>query len=143
MNNLNLTNRIKLYFSLPKGHIINDPDLLNFICKVFDVCDAYISNKALKHIVESRKFKDRKSVESIILTIRHISKNLIDPDIVFINEKKFNSIGLVKKISNNETANSVVILEYLIEFNHYEIITTYERNDKDIHKLINIKHLIK
>jgi hypothetical protein len=72
-----------------------------------------------------------------------MSKNLIDPDIIFLNQKSINSIGFVKKISANETSNNVVILEYIIKYNHYEIVTAYERDDKDIHKLINIKHLIK
>ena len=69
MNNFYLTKLIKEYYDLPKGYIIDNPNSLNFICKIFNICDVYISNKALKHIVESRRDKDKKGIENIIKTM--------------------------------------------------------------------------
>lgn len=143
MNNFYLTQLIRLYFNLPKGYIIDSPNLLNFMCKIFDICDVYISNKALKHIVESRRDKDKRDLQYVMEIVRDIHYTLLSPDIVFLNEKSINSIGVVKKINSDKTVNNSVILEYIHTYNHYEIVTAYERDDKDIQKLINIKHLIK
>ncbi len=143
MNSFNLNQFIKIYFNLPKGCSIENPNLLNFVCKVFSVCDAYVSNKALKHIVESRRDKDCMDFKSIMHVIGSLNRVLVDPDVVFLNEKSINSIGLTKKINAGSTVNNVVILKYVYTYNHYEIITTYERDDRSVRKLINIKHLIK
>lgn len=70
MENEKLIELIKSYYELPKGFSIDNPNRLNFICKIFDICDVYISNKALKHIVESRKEKDLKSVDEVINIIK-------------------------------------------------------------------------
>lgn len=143
MNNFHLSERIKLYFELPKGYLITNPNLLNFICKIFDVCDVYISNKALKHIVESRRGKDFMGVDDIITLIKSFTIVLLDPDVVFINEKSLNSIGVCKDIKLDTSLSTIIILEYINDWNHYEIVTTYERKKKQIQKMINIKHLIK
>lgn len=143
MNNFYLTKLIKEYFNLPKGYLIDNPNTLNFICKIFDICDVYISNKALKHIVESRRDKDFMNVEEIINVIKTINITLVDSDVVFINEERINSIGLVKKIRTDEPYSLVVILEYNSTCFHYELITLFERHDKKIKYYINIKHLIK
>ena len=58
-------------------------------------------------------------------------------------KKNINSIGLSKKVSNSTEVNTVLILEYTLLSGHYEIITSFERNDKKIGKFKNIKHLIK
>lgn len=114
MGNNQLIILIKSYYDLPKGYIIDNPNRLNFICKIFDICDVYISNKALKHIVESRRDKDKKDLQNIIEIIKDVKYTLSNPDIIFLNEKSINSIGVVKKISINKTVNNNVILEYIL-----------------------------
>lgn len=141
MHNFYLTKLIKLYFNLPKGCIIDNPNLLNFVCKIFDICDVYVSNKALKHIVESRRDKDFMDVDEIIDLVKGFITTLLDPDVVFINKE--NSIGVCKDIHLNESHSTLIILESVTESCHYEIVTVYEKNKKQILKLKNIKHLIK
>ncbi len=141
MNNFHLTKLIKEYFHLPKGYLIANPNLLNFVCKIFDVCDAYISNKALKHIVESRRDKDLMSIHTVIDMIKSLEKILLDPDVVFINKE--NSIGLFKNLQPDDSSGMILILECVQDYGHYEIITVYEKDKKRIQRLINIKHLIK
>ncbi len=141
MNDFNLIKLVKIYYKLAKGYMIYNPNLLNFVCKVFDVCDVYISNKALKHIVESRKDKDLMSANEIIDLIKAFKEILLDPDIVFINKE--NSIGICKDIKLNESSSTLIILEYVLNSYHYEIVTVYEKNKKQIEKLTNVKHLIK
>lgn len=143
MNNFYLTKLIKEYYGLPKGYIIDNPNLLNFVCKIFDICDVYISNKALKHIVESRRDKDKRDIENIHGIINDIKYVLLDNDIVFVNDKSLNSIGVCKKINIDRPYNNVLILQFIYKHNHYEIITVYEVHDKKVNKFINIKHLIK
>lgn len=141
MNNFYLTKLIKEYYDLPKGYLINNPNLLNFVCKIFDICDVYISNKALKHIVESRTDKDNMNINQIICTIKGFTSILLDPDVIFINKE--NSIGVCKDIKLNESSSTLIILEFITESCHYEIVTVYEKNKKQIGKFENIKHLIK
>jgi hypothetical protein len=143
VNNFNLTKLIKEYFELPKGYLIDNPNTLNFICKIFYVCDVYISNKALKHIVESRRDKDFMNVDEIVNIVKGFTIVLLDPDVVFINQNRLNSIGVCKDIKFDTSLSTLIILEYINDLNHYEIITTYERKKKQIQKMINIKHLIK
>jgi len=128
VNNFYLTKLIKKYFDLPKGYLIDNPHTLNFICKIFDVCDVYISNKALKHIVESRKYKDFINIGEIIDLIKGFKNILLNPDVVFLNKE--NSIGLCKDIKLNESSSVIIILEYMTMSYHYEIVTVYERNKK-------------
>jgi hypothetical protein len=141
MNNFYLTEIIKLYFKLPKGYIIENPNFLNFICKIFDICDVYISNKALKHIVESRRDKDSMNINEIIDIVKSFEKILFDPDVVFINRE--NSIGLFKNLRTDDSLGTILILECLNNHGHYEIVTVYEKDKKRIQRLVNIKHLIK
>ena len=143
MNIFYLTKLIKSYYNLPKGYIIDNPNFLNFVCKIFDICDVYISNKALKHIVESRKDKDFMTVDEIIDLVKGFTVVLLDPDVVFINEERINSIGLVKKFRTDEPYSLVVILEYNSIYFNYELVTLFERHDKKIKHYLNIKHLIK
>lgn len=143
MENNSIIELIKSYYNLPKGHIIDNPNRLNFICKIFDICDVYISNKALKHIVENRKEKDFMNFDEIVDIIKNINVTLVDSDVVFINEERLNSIGLVKKIRTDEPYSLVVILEHDLMYFHYELVTLFERHDKKIKHYINIKHLIK
>lgn len=131
----------KLYFNLPKGYLIDNPNFLNFVCKIFDICDVYVSNRALKHIVESRRDKNLMSVDEIVDMIKGFVNILLDPDVVFINKE--NSIGVCKDIKLDTSLSIIIILEYINDSNHYEIVTTYERKKKQIQKMINIKHLIK
>ncbi len=132
---------VQIYFKLPKGYIVDSPHRLNFICKIFDVCDVYISNKALKHVVESRRDKDLMTVDEIIAIINGLRSVLLDPDVIFINKE--NSIGVCKNIKLNESSSTLIILEYILDYNHYEIVTVYEKNKKQIEKLTNIKHLMR
>jgi hypothetical protein len=141
MNNFYLTNLIKSYFELPKGYIIDNPNFLNFICKIFDVCDVYISNKALKHIVESRRDKDFMNINQVLSIIKSFENTILDPDVVFINKE--NSIGLFKNLKPDDTLGTIIILECVPIYGHYEIITSYEKDNKRIQRLINIKHLVK
>jgi hypothetical protein len=133
---------IKEYFKKEIGSEINKPNTLNFISKVFDLCDVYISNKALKHVVESRKYKDRLSVKDIVNLIFNLGYIIANPDIIFINEKTLYSIGLIRKNLYSIYLNDLIILEYSLDNNHYEIITIYQKEDKKIKKYTNIKHLI-
>ncbi len=132
---------IKLYYNLPKGYVIDNPNRLNFICKIFDICDVYISNKALKHIVESRRDKDSMSIVRILNIVKRFEKALLDPDVVFINKE--NSIGLFKNLNPEDSKGTILILECVKFYGHYEIITVYEKDKKRIQRLINIKHLMK
>jgi hypothetical protein len=141
MNNFYLTEIIKLYFKLPKGYLIENPNFLNFICKIFDICDVYISNKAIKHIVESRRDKDFMDVGEIIVMVKSFEKILFDPDMIFINKE--NSIGLFKNLKVDDSLGTILILECVNDYGHYEIITLYEKDKKRIQRLVNIKHLIK
>lgn len=125
MSNYYLTKLIKSYYDLPKGFIIDNPNLLNFISKIFDICDVYISNKALKHIVESRRDKDFMSVDEITDLIKCFGNILQDPEVVFINKE--NSIGVCKDIKLNESHSTLIILESITESCHYEIVTVYEK----------------
>ena len=125
---------------MPKGYSIDNPKLLHFVCKIFDVCDVYISNKALKHIVESRRDKDFMSLDEIINIIKSFRKILLDPDVVFINKE--NSIGLFKNLKPDQTLGTILILECVSHHGHYEIVTSYEKDNKRIQRLTNIKHLI-
>lgn len=143
MNNFHLTKLTKEYFDLPKGYLIENPNDLNFIYKIFNVYDVFISNKALKHIVESRRDKDLMSVDEIINIVKVFTIVLLNPDVVFVNQNRLNSIGVCKDVKLDTSLSSIIILEYVNDLNHYEIITTYERKKKHIQKMINIKHLIK
>lgn len=82
-------------------------------------------------------------VDEIINVIKTINVTVITSDVVFINQERVNSIGLVKKIRYDEPYSLVVILEYNPMHLHYELITLFERHDKKIKHYINIKHLIK
>jgi hypothetical protein len=140
VNNLDVSKRVKLYFELEKGYVIDNPNVLNFVCKVFDICDVFISNKALKHIVESRRDKDGMNVFEILDLVESFSDILIDPDIVFINKE--NSIGLFRNLKPEISSGIILILECVNRYGHYEIITLYQKDKKRVQRLINIKHLI-
>ena len=141
MNDSDLIKLVKIYFNLPKGYLIENPNILNFVGKIFNICDVYISNKALKHIAESRRDKDFMNVDKIVGLINGFGNILLDPDVVFINKE--NSIGVCKNIKLNESSSTLIILECVHNYCHYEIVTVYEKNKKHIQKLTNIKHLIK
>ena len=131
---------IKEYFNTPEGIMIDDPRRLNYISKVFKVYDVHLSNRALKHIVESRKGKDNMNLQNIICMFLNCAEVLSEPDIVFVNERSTFSIGLIKK--NLLNSNNLIILEYSTYGSHYEMITMYQKDDKKIKKYVNIKHLI-
>jgi hypothetical protein len=143
VNNFNLTKLIKKYSELSKGYLVDNPNSLNFICKIFDICDVYISNKALKHIVESRRDKDFMNVDEITNVVKVFGIILLDPDVVFINQNRLNSIGVCKNLNSADSLGIILILECVHVHGHYEIITSYEKDNKRIQRLINIKHLIK
>ena len=75
--------------------------------------------------------------------IKSINTILLCPDIVVINEKRLNSLIFIKNNENNIYTSFILVVEFSIHINAFEIVTLYEKSNDKIKNCVNIKHLIK